>query len=241
MPVFQDSGAINLADAAGTVAGAPAENGLVRIQEVEGPWVIRARVVYPTPQAGPGAIAPVAFPPFYLKILEGRNRAQARFETIQQTLIVRDFAWQASASTIDVACVSLRPGNPGVPWTRAVLHSWAVKGTLSRIELATLMSEFSTVAALVAAINAGYDASIPAYATSCEITLPTVAQGPIPANLDFVQLFADGTVAVRTPVSNLNRPFVKVPLASYARFAALVDPAAGVGHAGIPVTWICHA
>jgi hypothetical protein len=243
MPIIQDSAAVDVSTVAAT-QGPTAEVGVIRITQVPGPWIVRVRTQWPTPDAGPGTFVPgLGMPNTYVRVIEGRTRANARFQSAGMANLTRDWAYQSNAESLDVAVVVSRINPPPVGgWPKVIIQAWAERGTLAPFTVASNAVCYPTLALLQGAINAGtVDASLPPWATACEVTLPNEVYGlppiAVPAALEFVQLASYGGLLVRTPVGGLGRSCTVIPLNPATRYAAFVDPAGVAAFFGLPVLW----
>ncbi len=102
----QTSADVDLAALAASIAPPRlGRTGVIRIDNVEGPWTIRARIFYPSKPAGaPGPLITTQIPKCWLEIAEGRERSKST--VITRPRFARDITYVSHASSIDVSLVT---------------------------------------------------------------------------------------------------------------------------------------
>jgi hypothetical protein len=241
--IVQDSGACDLAALA--LAGG-ATVGLVRVIDRPGPHVVTLRYDQPGQAYGPGVFSdPALMQPFgYVRVREGRTRAEQTWDYTREYYVLRDWTLQVTGTTLDISIV-VPEGLTG-PFFPATLSAWLSHGPAAEHEWSGQLVIGASLAGLQSAINVdGFDASVPRGATSLYVTVPTQGQtgapfGAFPATLDVYQLDSYGNAIQVNRVTQAEKVAQLVCLAPLTRFVGVVDTTAAIALGSLPVTWRTH-
>lgn len=214
--------------------------GAVRIQDQEGPWIVRVAYELARPLRGADAFTVANLPLAWIQWREGDYGSYQRSWQSGYP-IVRDWAQQFESRSLDVS-IELR--EQVGPFESASIVVWVHRGTLAMYRQAGMITATTDNAAARALIVAGADLAIPSRATELRLAVPTSlvsggALAAVPAPLEVRQVGPDGAdVQVDTVAAALGERLIALhPDARwiYAIRGALADATP------IPVVWSMHA
>lgn len=243
--IIQDSGNVDVAQLAAANGGVV---GLVRVIGAPGPHVVTVRYDVPGQNYGAGVFSdPLLAQPFgFVRVREGRTRAEQTWDFTREYFVLRDWTVQVVGDTLDVSVVV--PDGLTGPFLPAQVSAWLSKGPLAEHEWSGRLSIVNSLANLQAEINVnGVDASVPRGATSFRVSVPSQGRtgapfGPFPATLDIYQLDTYGNALQVNQVTQAWKGEQLVCLLPLTRFVGVVDTTA-VGpilSGELPIVWRTH-